>query len=273
MDNPSADAPDPRKATSHVQDTHERFARLRRFANPEQRHRLLLLGGCVALLMVSFLATLAVFVPVLPLDIAVTREFQETQSQWFEQMMYGVSIFGYTPWAEVTVVVGTLLVGLVLGWKEGLFLLSATIAQGLINAALKFIIGRPRPLASVVDVLVPEHGNSFPSGHVMFYTMFFGLLAFLGWTRFPRAWFRWLITFPSLMLVAVVGAARIYLGSHWLSDVLAAYLLGFVLLGLAIEWYVAHLAPRTPAEQSGLVQKHDQNAATDVVPGTGEPGK
>jgi membrane-associated phospholipid phosphatase len=49
-----------------------------------------------------------------------------------------------------------------------------------------------------------------------------------------------------------------YLGAHWLSDVIAAYLFGIIILAFGIEFYLRDLAPRAPAQQDGLVGAHDQ---------------
>ncbi|HEU4322792.1 MAG TPA: phosphatase PAP2 family protein, partial [Roseiflexaceae bacterium] len=226
-----------------------RRARLRAFlADPPRRRRALLVLAALTLLIVAVLAVLVSLFNVLSVDLWATRQLQERRLAllW---TMYGVSLFGYQPWAAVTVVAGTLGIGLWLGWRVGGYLLALTVAQGLVNAGLKLAVGRPRPVGSLVEVLVPEHGNSFPSGHVMFYTVFFGMLAFLIWTHMHWPRLRWSAVVPCLCLVLLVGSSRMLLGSHWLSDVLAAYLLGVAILAVGIEGYVTWLAPQTFAEQ------------------------
>ncbi len=226
-----------------------RRARLRALlADPPRRRRALLLVAALTLLIVAVLAVLVVLYNVLSVDLWATRRLQG-QRALLLRTMYGVSLFGYQPWAAVTVAVGTLGVGLWLGWRVGGYLLGLTVAQGLLNAALKLAIGRPRPVGSLVEVVVPEHGNSFPSGHVMFYTVFFGMLAFLFWTHLHRPRLRWSAVVPCLCLVLLVGSSRMLLGAHWLSDVLAAYLLGGTILAVGIEGYVTWLVPQTFAER------------------------
>jgi membrane-associated phospholipid phosphatase len=61
-------------------------------------------------------------------------------------------------------------------------------------------------------------------------------------------------------LIVMVGPSRMYLGAHWLSDVIAAYLFGIIILAFGIEFYLRDLAPRAPTEQDGLVGAHDQAA-------------
>jgi membrane-associated phospholipid phosphatase len=253
-------SPDPREAaTARNPETRRRFARLRTLiADERRRRRLLLAGALIALLCVAGLTLLARAYEVLPFDVWFTQGAQSLQWSLVSQLMYAVSWVGYAPWSGVAVGVATLLVGLLLGWRDGLYLLAITAAQGLLNALIKRTIGRPRPLDSVVEVFVPEHGFSFPSGHVMFYSVFFGFLLFLALTRLPGGWLRWLIAVPLALLVLLVGPSRIILGSHWLSDVLAAYLLGFAILALAIEGYLRVLAPATPSLQRGAIAAVDE---------------
>lgn len=240
-------------------ETQQRLALLRSLVYDEpRRHRLILTGALLALLLVAGLTVLARLYTVLPLDVWFTQELQEHPSKLVTGVMYGVSTLGYTPWSALTVAIGCLVVGVLLGWRDGLYLLVITVAQGLVNALIKRAIGRPRPLDSLVEVFVPVEGFSFPSGHVMFYTVFFGFLLFLTLTRLPRGRPRWLLAAPLAALVLLVGPSRIILGAHWLSDVLAAYLLGLVLLVLAIEAYIHFLAPMSPADEGGLVRQFDQ---------------
>jgi membrane-associated phospholipid phosphatase len=225
--------------------TRRRFARLHGLlSDPGRRRRLLLVGTLLALSIVVCLTLLARLYTVMPLDVWFTRELQERQWSAVAQVMYAVSLFGYLPWSVLTVAVGTTLVGWLLDWRAGVYLLLITIGQGLINAGIKGAIGRPRPITTLVEVFVPEHGFSFPSGHVMFYTVFFGLLVVFILIHRPQPRLRALLSAPLITLVVLIGPSRIILGSHWLSDVLAAYLLGIVLLALASEGYLRFLAPR-----------------------------
>ena len=213
-----------------------RFAQLAHDA--ARRRRLLLILGLFAFGIVAGLAALARLYTVLPIDVWFTRELQENQSTVVARFMYGVSIFGYNPWSMITIAVGAIGLALAVGWREGVYLFFVTVAQGLINVGIKLAIGRPRPVSGVVDVFVPEQGNSFPSGHVMFYTVFFGLLLFFVFSRMPHTRLRSLIAIVLGTLIALVGPARIILGSHWLSDVIAAYLIGLLILAASIELYL-----------------------------------
>ena len=111
--------------------------------------------------------------------------------------------------------------GLRWGWRTGGYLALISALQGAANWLIKAALGRPRPLDPLVRVLGAEQGNSFPSGHVMFYTVFFGFVLFLAWTRLRSGIVRGAVIAAAAALVVGVGPSRIALGAHWLSDVLA----------------------------------------------------
>jgi len=249
----------PRKSAAKAADTHQRFQRLRLLIGDErQRQRLLFVISLLSLAIVSLMAFLAYEFPTLPFDLATTNELQEITDTPFLGLMVFISAFGYMPWSAVTVGAGVVVVGVLLGWKDGAYLLLLTVIQAVANQLIKTAVGRARPLDTLVNVFVPVAGNSFPSGHVMFYTVFFGFLFFLAWTRLPHSFWRVLLMALTGGLILLIGPSRMYLGAHWLSDVIAAYLLGFIILAFGIEFYLRSLAPRTPTQQAGLVGAHDQ---------------
>jgi undecaprenyl-diphosphatase len=121
--------------------------------------------------------------------------------------------------------------------KEALVCALDGFASLLSNNLLKLIIARPRPSADLVDVITQVTGYSFPSGHVMFYTAFFGFLFFLSYTLLKGSWKRSLLLLLFGGLIALVGPSRIYLGNHWASDVFAAYLVGSLILMGVVALY------------------------------------
>jgi hypothetical protein len=125
-----------------------------------------------------------------------------------------------------------------------------------IRCAAKRLIFGFSLLSFAVDVFMPVAGNSFPSGHVMFYTVFFSFLLFFAVTRLPRSLWRAVAVILTGGLIVSVGPSRMYLGAHWLSDVIAAYLFGIIILVFGIEFYLRDLAPRAPTQQEGMVGAH-----------------
>jgi undecaprenyl-diphosphatase len=126
--------------------------------------------------------------------------------------------------------------GLTLAIGLGLFLrrrfaaiAGLAVAVGGANAAwmlIKQLIERPRPPMRYASFLEP--GSSFPSGHATnaFALGVFGALFIVA--HIPRGSARTLFVSTVLILAALIAFARVYLGVHYLSDVLAGAVLGSV---------------------------------------------
>src|SRR5690349_1229883 len=116
-------------------------------------------------------------------------------------------------------------------WRAGHrhWVLSLAVALGggmLINTLLKFAFNRDRPVWE--DPLLTLSSASFPSGHTAGATLFYGFLAaYMVWNT-PEAWRRAVVVAGCTLMVALVGFSRIYLGAHYLSDVLAAMSMSIV---------------------------------------------
>ena len=102
----------------------------------------------------------------------------------------------------------------------------------IINQALKFIVKRPRPSDLF---LVVETGYSFPSGHSMVSLSFYGLLIYFIYKYFKNKKLKiFLITLLSLIIV-LIGVSRVYLGVHFVSDVVSGFLLSLSYLIIFIK--------------------------------------
>lgn len=194
--------------------------------------------GAMAIVVVALAAFAVIFTFVKRnrsqvLDVRTTRLLQRIEAPGFDRLMHAVSWPGFPPQSRVIPVVLSLIL-LALGFPiEALFQLLAW-GTGAISASVKSLMRRPRPAAPDVRVIVARlGGSSFPSGHVLIYSGVYGFLAFLIETLVrPQRLRRVAVSFL-VGLVALVGPSRIYLGHHWLTDVMASYLLGTsYLLGL-----------------------------------------
>jgi undecaprenyl-diphosphatase len=199
----------------------------------------------------------------LPFDLNTTLTLQRIEHTAFEDLMVSLSLPGYQPWSVFIVAGGCLLVAGWLNWRDGLFLAGTIAFQGLTNHLIKTAIGRPRPPENLVEVFLPVGGRSFPSGHVMLYTVFFGFLFFLAWTQMRRTPWRVAVLLITGAFVMLIGPSRIFLGAHWMSDVVAAYLVGLIILLFAIEFYVCYVVRRRvqgPIEQEVTPQPGSENS-------------
>ena len=111
-----------------------------------------------------------------------------------------------------------------------------------------------RPTGQYVHVVGHVTGYSFPSGHVIQYTTLFGFAFYVALVAWQGGVARALILTLLALLVLLVGPSRVYLGQHWPSDVLGAYLFAGLWLAGTIELHLAlKLKPR-PAGWSSFTR-------------------
>ena len=196
-------------------------------------------------------------------------------TQWLQGFTLGEARFlrGWIFWMGVRGVAGVVLV-VVFGalWLKRQRLEAVSLGlisiPDLFNILLREIIGRPRPTADLVDVLIGYggvQGNSFPSGHALHALLFYGLLMYLAARYIPNRPQVGVIWALGTVYILVSGLWLIYDGRHWFTDVMGGYMYGaFYLLVLiaAYKWarervrrnehlHLTRLAPRPlrkPAE-------------------------
>jgi membrane-associated phospholipid phosphatase len=206
---------------------------------PVRRYRALLFQGYVIGATIAFgvLFFYARTVAYLAFDLNLTHWVQGFHPYWFDAPMRFITGLGYSPLAEILSGLIILLV-FVLGLRwEAVMLTFAEVGVGALGALVKVIVQRPRPSAALVKVFAPINDYSFPSGHVLLFTAFLGFLFFMLYTLVPHSTRRTLGLALFGALIALVGVSRVYLGQHWPSDVLGAYLLGSLWLALMIYLY------------------------------------
>lgn len=123
-----------------------------------------------------------------------------------------------------------LFIFIILKKKYKLFLINvASIASVVVNNIIKIIIKRERPNFLVLS---NETSYSFPSGHSMISILFFGSIIYL--VNKYNIKYKKTITILLSIFIILVGLSRLYLGVHFLTDVIGGYLCGFIALIIII---------------------------------------
>jgi undecaprenyl-diphosphatase len=208
-------------------------------AKPWRRYRATvfqtyLIGAVVAFVVLAVLAkTIAYFT----FDVTITRALQTYHAGWFDALMNTLTWIGFAPQAWIiTLILLLFLYASGLKW-ETLVAFASVLGSSALGLGLKVLIDRPRPSADLVTVLTQLKDYSFPSGHVLFFITFFGFMLFLAYTLLKHSWWRTGLLIILAGMIVLIGPSRIYVGQHWASDVIAAYLLGSVWLALSVLIY------------------------------------
>ncbi|PYS46613.1 MAG: hypothetical protein DMF68_18650 [Acidobacteria bacterium] len=194
----------------------------------------------VALAAFAVLAIFAYLDPYFGWDLKIASAFNWktfTPPGLFQLMLF-VSIFGnsWTPYALTALTV--ILFLLFRRRSEAAALVFCAGGSGLINTLFKHLVARPRPAHELIQSYTDPLTNSFPSGHVTFYVCYFGFLFFTAYALLPRgSMLRRLALTLTALPVLLVGLSRIYLGAHWPSDTIGAYLWSGVWLSLSLALY------------------------------------
>lgn len=145
-------------------------------------------------------------------------------------VLQGISWLGRPPvlWAVTALAVAYT-------WRHGahrltLFLLATTAGGAIMSTAVKVLVDRPRP--EVDHPIATAFGKSFPSGHALSSTVVYGavLLTFL---PLLSGHLRRAAVVGTVALVLAIGASRLLLGVHFLSDVAGGFVLGLAWLSLS----------------------------------------
>jgi len=165
--------------------------------------------------------------PGISLLVAATRTPVGIRINWV------ATLFGE---AAVQTVLGLVVFCLLLIWGKRAYaaLVGGTLLSGLlVQTLIKLAVARARPPVSLMVIAQPS-SYSYPSGHAMSSALLLGIVAFIA-VREERHWRARLLTVAGATAGAMMaGESRVYLGVHWLSDVLAGWDLAIALLALWI---------------------------------------
>ncbi len=184
-----------------------------------------LVAAAVAFILFAWLGREVLHGATEELDLRLRMALHSVASPDLTRIMVGASVLG-GPSRLAPVGFGVAAYFLVRGWSRGALLVIVTLAgAATLDQLLKQLYGRIRPEA-FFDYYPTPASFSFPSGHALFATCFFGGLAVLFSARVRSAPLRAAVWLGAVAAIVLIGVSRIYLGVHYPSDVLAGFAAG-----------------------------------------------
>ncbi len=167
-------------------------------------------------------------------EVDLNRWFERQRSESLDPLAHVGS--GPSDTVVVIATMAVLLVAFPLVWRRWhgwAFLVGALALEGAVYASSNYLVGRPRPPVEQMEEIVTD---SFPSGHVAAAVAFYlGLVIVVFWHTASRV-ARALAAVGGVLVPLVVATSRLYLGVHYLTDLVAGALLGLtsVIVAMAI---------------------------------------
>lgn len=144
------------------------------------------------------------------------------------------AVFSSTILPIVVVAIGGIWWGLTGRWREPLLLLGSMGLMLVISKVLKHVVARPRPPSETMAVIGFETSFSFPSGHTIAAATFALVGGYLVWAAHRSAIRAALWAVVSVVLISLVALTRLYLGYHYLTDVMAGVSAAVAVLGVVM---------------------------------------
>ena len=152
----------------------------------------------------------------------IVNQFLQGLGTWLKWPMLAITAIGYEQFFVLLLPAVYWSMDQMVGLRMGMVLLLGTN----LNTFFKFLFHNPRPFWISDQVIAYSHESSFglPSGHAQIAASVWGWLA----VEVRKRWF----TITAIVLIFLIGVSRLYLGVHFLSDVLLGWLLGGLLVWL-----------------------------------------
>lgn len=185
-------------------------------------------------------------------DARITGVMRDASAPATDALARSLTFLGDT-WVMVALTVLGATWLLMRGRRAEAVLLTATMVIGTAaGALLKQLVERARPGLEMAQIPMPE-SYSFPSGHALAAFLYFGIAAFLIFIMARSVRLKLWGWFACSALAFGVALSRVYLGVHYLGDIIASWMLGSAFLLVAVlvyAWWVTR-------EQAGEVVRRE----------------
>ncbi|WP_066290725.1 phosphatase PAP2 family protein [Arthrobacter sp. B6] len=118
-------------------------------------------------------------------------------------------------------------------WRPIILVGGAAAVSTFATTVGKRLVGRTRP--DHAEAVPPyETSPSFPSGHTLNTTVVIGVLVYIMCLQFEILWARITAITAGALFIIAMGLSRVFLGHHWLTDVMAGWFLGLAWVGMVV---------------------------------------
>ncbi len=180
--------------------------------------------------------------PLVRANLAVFHFLHSLRTEWVDQAMVAVTELGDTGVFAAVALAAMGWLAWRRNWRAAAHLVSVVAVAGIATVVLKIAlhIHRPEPIGTGWDAF------AFPSGHSAANAALYGFLAIITAWEVEGRW-RLPMTGAIAVLIGAMAFSRVYLGAHWLSDVLAGTAFGIATAALIAIAYLRHDPPRVGA--------------------------
>lgn len=119
-------------------------------------------------------------------------------------------------------------------WKFGILVSFGSLLSFLVNWGVKLLLGRERP---EILPLVQEGSYSYPSGHAAVSMVMYGILATYIYQNVKNKILKYILMVLCVVFPIIIGLSRVYLGTHYMTDVIGGWILGLTFLIISFELY------------------------------------
>jgi len=159
------------------------------------------------------------------IDFWTQNYFAHSRTSGLTDFFFAITaIFDFSVYFILIVVGLAFLIYKVRGDRYSVLFIFSIVSSGLVVFLLKTIFSKARP----VEGLIQAFGSSFPSYHATIATVFLILLMYVFGDTFSK-FFRIIFNTICILVLFLVAVSRVYLGVHWVSDVVFGIILGATL--------------------------------------------
>lgn len=133
-----------------------------------------------------------------------------------------------------TIVMIVVLAILFRNWLAPVMFGLGVLGSHILNTLIKRLVARERPS---ISALLNAEGHSFPSGHAMVSMVCYGLIAFLLVKKVKSATVALYVQFGFSLLIFLIGISRFFINVHYITDIAAGFVLGYLYLVTIIYFY------------------------------------